>query len=189
MNTIILRFFLTLLCASGMIFSTVASAKDISPESKESIKEMNDLLVKYFTDNCKGENYKATCPAINELTPDGKFNTLAKHFVKNYHFFVFNDQWIWVGHGLYRKIIGGNHRDFQGADGHFFAQGFRKFADEYGEGYYPYSEAKSFGGYKNIAYLHQLVLKDGSKLIFATCYNTPEKLIDKDLLKNLKSKN
>ncbi len=189
MNAITIKFFFVLLSVSEIIFSSIAFAKDIPPESKESVKKMNDLLVKYFTDNCQGENYTATCPAINDLTPDGKFNTLATLYVKNYHFFVFNDQWIWVGHGLYRKIIGGNHRDFQGADGQYFAQNFRKFADENEQGYYPYSEAKSFGGYSNIAYLHRLVFKDGSKLIFATCYNTPEKLIDKELLKDLKSEN
>jgi hypothetical protein len=182
-------FFLCTLLVS-MCFASNAYTKNIPSDNKKAVKELNDLLVDYFKKNCKGKYDTSTCPILSELTPTGNFNsTIAKDYVKNYHFFIFNDQWIWVGHGLFKKIIGGNHKDFQGGDGKFFAQGFRTFVDKNEKGYYPYVEAKVFGSFKNVAYLHRLVFKDGTQLVFGTCYNTPINLIDKNVLNDLKSQN
>jgi hypothetical protein len=182
-------FFLCSLLLSMCCLSS-AYAKVIAPENKKALKEMNNLLVNYFKENCKGKDYSSTCPILKELGPKGQFNTeVAKKYVKNYHFWVFNDQWIWVGHGLFSKLIGGNHKDFQGADGKYFAQGFRKFVDQHEEGYYPYVEMKAGGGYKSTAYLHRLVFSNGSELIFATGYNIPNRLWDKKVLKEMSSDN
>lgn len=183
-------YFLTLLFLAFISFSMRGFAKDIPPENKVAVKKMNDLLVNYFKDNCKGKDYNSNCPILKELVPNGYFNrVIAKDYVKNYHFWVFNDQWIWVGHGLFNKLIGGNHKDFQGADGKYFAQGFKAFVDKHEQGYYPYIEGKAAQGYQSLAYLHRLVFKDGSELIFATGYNIPMNLWDKKVYDDLKSQN
>jgi hypothetical protein len=189
MKNVMKSFFIGMLLF-GLCLLGTAYAKDIPPESKKAVKEMNNLLVKYFKDNCKGKDYTSTCPILKQLTPNGEFNTvIAKDYVKNYHFWVFNNDWIWVGHGLFKKLIGQNHKDFQGADGKYFAQGFRKFVDKHNQGYYPYVEMKAGGGYHSVAYLHRLVFKDGSELIFATGYNIPDAFWDQKVKKEMSTDN
>jgi hypothetical protein len=178
---------LALLLANTAIASAVGT---MPPENRVIVKNFNDLLVNYFKQHCQGADDNAQCPVLKQLTPHGAFNkTVAAPYTKNYHFFIFNDQWIWVGHGLFQKIIGANHKDFQGADGKYFAQAFRQFVDQHEQGYFEYTEPKAFGGFKNVAYLHRLTFKDGSELIFGTCYNVPTKMIDPALLKDLTSEN
>jgi hypothetical protein len=185
-----MKHFFTATIILSMFLSSLGFAENMPAENKKAVKEMNDLLVNYFKDNCKGKDYSSTCPILKELVPNGKFNTMiAKDYVKNYHFWVFNDHWIWVGHGLFNKLIGKNHKDFQGADGKYFAQGFREFVDQHEQGYYPYVEMKAGGGYKSTAYLHRLVFSDNSELIFATGYNIPYDLWDKKILKDMGSEN
>jgi hypothetical protein len=107
MPRILVQTLILTLFSLGWLFPNVTLAKDLPPENKKTLKEMNNLLVDYFKANCKGKDDSSTCPILKDLKPKGKFNTvIAKDYVKNYHFWVFNDKWIWVGHGLFTKLIG-----------------------------------------------------------------------------------
>ncbi len=177
--------FILIVCA---VFSAFSYASDAPAQNKKALKEYNDILVNYFLDNCKGENFNSNCPILKDLTPTGKFkNELTKQYNKNYHFFIFNNDYIWVAHGEFQKIVGKNHEDFTGADGVRFAEKFKTYADKHQQGYVSYVQAKDFGGAKSLIYIHKIKFQDKKSLYFCTTFST--EVISPELLKDLLSEN